>query len=210
MLSVTLKDNLKAIYQRARAYSALYNEDKARQDFFRAEHLDPRLKPIVKQELKKLGENLRAKHVSENKNYWASIQEKWEQKAQAKRGNKKDLGLADKTKATRESYDEGQEMKTGISSKGEEDSLSQAGNEGQDIKTNTLNKEHTSSLPLKERSVESVDKEQYSATAKVGKGNTDRTTRLDAISQIKEDSHAIVTEKAVESTGATQNTGEQQ
>lgn len=94
------KDNLKAIYQRARAYSALYNEDKARQDFFRAERLDPKLKPIVNQELKKLGENLRAKHVSENKNYWAHSQEKWEQKAQAKKGKKKYLQLADKKKAT--------------------------------------------------------------------------------------------------------------
>ncbi|KAM9471218.1 aryl-hydrocarbon-interacting protein-like 1 [Clarias gariepinus] len=93
-------DNLKAIYQRARAYSALYNEDKARQDFFRAERLDPKLKPIVNQELKKLGENLRAKHVSENKNYWAHSQEKWEQKAQAKKGKKKYLQLADKKKAT--------------------------------------------------------------------------------------------------------------
>ncbi|KAB5571166.1 hypothetical protein PHYPO_G00221970 [Pangasianodon hypophthalmus] len=199
------RDNLKAIYQRARAYSALYNEDKARQDFFRAEHLDPKLKPIVKQELKKLGENLRAKHVSENKNYWASSQEKWEQKAQAKRGNKKELKLSDKRKATKESYDEGQEIKTGISSKGEENSLSQAGNEeGQDIKTNTLNKEHTSSLPLKEGNVEPGNKEGYSATAKVVKENTDRATRLDTISQLKEDSHAAT--PAVKSTGATQNT----
>lgn len=146
-----LKDNLKAIYQRARAYAALYNEDKARQDFFRAEHLDPKLKPIVEQELKKLGENLRAKYVNENKNYWASSQEKWEKKAQAKRANKKVLKLTDKRKATKESYDEGQEIKIGISNKGGENSLSQAGNEkGQDIKTNILNKENTSSLPPKE------------------------------------------------------------
>ncbi|XP_053486391.1 peptidyl-prolyl cis-trans isomerase FKBP5-like [Ictalurus furcatus] len=145
------KDNQKAIYQRARAYAALYNEDKSRQDFFRAEHLDPKLKPIVEQELKKLGENLRAKYVNENKNYWASSQEKWEKKAQAKRANKKVLKLTDKRKATKESYDEGQEIKIGISNKGGENSLSQAGNEkGQDIKTNILNKENTSSLPPKE------------------------------------------------------------
>ncbi|KAK3536170.1 hypothetical protein QTP70_032725 [Hemibagrus guttatus] len=109
------RDNVKAIYQRARAYSALYNKDKARQDFFMAEHLDLKLKPIVKQELKKLCENLRAKHVSENKNYWVSSQDKWEQKAQAKRGNRKELKLADKRKATKESYEEGQEIKLGIS-----------------------------------------------------------------------------------------------
>lgn len=90
------KDNVKAIYQRARAYSALYDEDKARQDFFRAECLDHKLKPIVKHELKKLGENVWAKHVSENKYYWASSKVKWEQKAQDKRGNMYKLKLADK------------------------------------------------------------------------------------------------------------------
>lgn len=117
--------------------------------------------------------------------------------------------MADERKATGESHDEGHKMKTDISNKGEENSLSQAGNEGgQDIKKNTLNKEHTSALPLKERSVESVDKERYSATAKVQKENTDITRSLDTVGQIKEDFHAIVPEKAAESTGATQNTGD--
>ncbi|XP_047658530.1 aryl-hydrocarbon-interacting protein-like 1 isoform X2 [Tachysurus fulvidraco] len=68
------RDNIKAIYQRARAYSALCDKEKARQDFFRAEHLELKLKPIVKQELKKLCENLQAKHLSESKNYWVSSQ----------------------------------------------------------------------------------------------------------------------------------------
>ncbi|XP_046704775.1 uncharacterized protein LOC124385638 isoform X2 [Silurus meridionalis] len=173
------QDNLKAIYQRACAYSALYNEDRARQDFIRAESLDPKLKPIVKQELKKLGENLRAKHVSENKNYWASRQAKWKQKPQAQRCNIKELKLADKRNSTKESYNDAQEMKIGISSNGTGNSLSQAGNEeGQNIKTNTLNKEHISSVPLQEGNVEPVDKEGYSVTAKVWKENTDESTRI--------------------------------
>ncbi|XP_060740394.1 aryl-hydrocarbon-interacting protein-like 1 isoform X2 [Tachysurus vachellii] len=103
------RDNIKAIYQRAHAYSALCDKDKARQDFFRAEHLELKLKPIVKQDLKKLCENLQAKHLSESKNYWVSSQEKWEQKEQTNRGNRKELKLADKRKATRESYEEGKE-----------------------------------------------------------------------------------------------------
>lgn len=160
-LSVPLKDNVKAIYQRARAYSALYNKDKARQDFFRAECLDLKLKPIVKQELKKLCENLRAKHISENKNYWVSSKDKWEQKAQAKRDNRKESKLADKRKATKEHYEEGQEIKLDISSKDHENSVSQAGNEGDYINTTTLNKKHTGSLPRNEGNVEPVDKKGY-------------------------------------------------
>lgn len=171
----------------------------------RAVHLDPKLKPTVKQEIKKLGENVRAKHVSENKNYWASSKVKWEQKAQAKKSNKNELKLADKRKPTKMSYDQGQEMRKGISSIGE-NSLSQACNKKvQQKNTNTLNKENTSSLPLKEGSVEPVDKEECSATANVGKENTGSTTRLYTINQIKE-SHSMSPEKAVKSTGATQNT----
>lgn len=171
--SVPLKDNLKAIYQRARAYSALYNEDKARQDFIRAVHLDPKLKPIVKQELKKLGENVRAKRVSENKNYWASSKVKWEQKAQDKKCKTKELLR--------------------------QEALIK-------IMTNTLNNEHTRSLPLKEENVKPIDKEECSTTAKVGKENTDREASLETINQIKEDFHATSPIKAVRSTDAIQNT----
>uniref|UniRef100_A0A3B4AYJ9 AIP/AIPL N-terminal FKBP-type PPIase domain-containing protein n=1 Tax=Periophthalmus magnuspinnatus TaxID=409849 RepID=A0A3B4AYJ9_9GOBI len=69
--------NFKAIYQRARAHAALCNEDEARKDFAMVEKLDPNFRPIVRQELKKLGENVRIMHSSQNKNYWETTQEKW-------------------------------------------------------------------------------------------------------------------------------------
>lgn len=60
------------------------------------------------------------------------------------------------------SYDK--KIKIDICSKEEKNSLRQASNiEGQDIKTNTLNKPHTSSMPLKVGNVEHKDKERYSA-----------------------------------------------
>uniref|UniRef100_A0A8C6SY78 Aryl hydrocarbon receptor interacting protein like 2 n=1 Tax=Neogobius melanostomus TaxID=47308 RepID=A0A8C6SY78_9GOBI len=71
------KGNFKAIYQRARAHAALFNEDEARKDFAIVEKLDPKFKPFVRQELKMLGESLRTMHSSQNKNYWATTQEKW-------------------------------------------------------------------------------------------------------------------------------------
>ncbi|KAJ0002950.1 hypothetical protein NQD34_008099 [Periophthalmus magnuspinnatus] len=71
------KGNFKAIYQRARAHAALCNEDEARKDFAMVEKLDPNFRPIVRQELKKLGENVRIMHSSQNKNYWETTQEKW-------------------------------------------------------------------------------------------------------------------------------------
>ncbi|XP_030621328.1 aryl-hydrocarbon-interacting protein-like 1 [Chanos chanos] len=97
------KDNLKAVYQRARAHSALCNEEEARQDFTKLTHLDPKFKPIVKEEMKKLGENIRAKHVREKKNYWTTTQEKWNNKAQAatksnKMEKKKGVKWADENK----------------------------------------------------------------------------------------------------------------
>ncbi|XP_062332515.1 uncharacterized protein LOC134032538 isoform X2 [Osmerus eperlanus] len=71
------RGNIKALYQRARAHSALCNEEEARRDFVTVERLDPKFKPIVRQEMKKLGENMRAKHVRQKKTYWDSTQEKW-------------------------------------------------------------------------------------------------------------------------------------
>ncbi|XP_024238543.1 FK506-binding protein 5 [Oncorhynchus tshawytscha] len=71
------RDNFKAVYQRARAHSALCNEEEARNDFQKVEHLEPRFKPIVNQEMKRLGENLRNKHIIDKKNYWEATEEKW-------------------------------------------------------------------------------------------------------------------------------------
>lgn len=134
-------------------------------------HLDPTLKPIIKQELKKLGESVRAKHVSENKNYWASSKVKWEEKAQYKKGKKKEFLR--------------------------QEALTQAGNkEGHEINTNTVNKVDTSALPLKVN-VKLADKVEYLTTA-IRKENADRDRRLDTINQIKEDIHTTSSEKTVE------------
>uniref|UniRef100_A0A3Q0S0V2 Aryl hydrocarbon receptor interacting protein like 2 n=1 Tax=Amphilophus citrinellus TaxID=61819 RepID=A0A3Q0S0V2_AMPCI len=69
--------NFKAVYQRARAHAALCNEDEARRDFDTAEKLDPKFKPFVRQELKKLCERMRAMHAQEKKTYWDTTQQKW-------------------------------------------------------------------------------------------------------------------------------------
>ncbi|XP_019718860.1 aryl-hydrocarbon-interacting protein-like 1 [Hippocampus comes] len=69
--------HFKALYQRARAHAALCNEEEARKDFAAVEKLDPQFKPVVRQELKKLGENLRSMHAHQNKTYWLATQEKW-------------------------------------------------------------------------------------------------------------------------------------
>ncbi|KAK7137891.1 hypothetical protein R3I94_013517 [Phoxinus phoxinus] len=144
------KDNLKAMYQRARAHSALYNEDEARRDFTRVMQLDPTFKPIVKQEIKKMGENIRVKCVNENKNYWTNTQEKWEKKVQVKRGKntKKGVTWADESKMPA-GNDEGH---SGGSCKSEESCSVKAGNndEGQDEKKKSQNQRDESSVTLKE------------------------------------------------------------
>ena len=156
-LSFPLKDNLKAVYQRARAHSALYNEEEARKDFSTVMRLDPKFKPIVQQELRRLGENLRAKHVHSKKNYWTSSQEKWEKKAQAKKGSrsekKKEVKWADDTNSTKKSSsvvrDEGHEVKTANPDKAEvESTLSLPGNEEgkNDKKTKSSNKEQAGEI----------------------------------------------------------------
>lgn len=69
--------NFKAVYHRAQAHAALCNEDEARRDFDMVEKLDPKFKPFVRQELRKLGERMRAIHAHQNKTYWDTTQEKW-------------------------------------------------------------------------------------------------------------------------------------
>ncbi|XP_076005387.1 uncharacterized protein LOC142999651 [Genypterus blacodes] len=73
----THKGNFKAVYQRARAHVALCNQDQARRDLALVERLDPKFKPYVRQELKKLGENTRNKHAHQNKTYAEATREKW-------------------------------------------------------------------------------------------------------------------------------------
>ncbi|XP_043983852.1 aryl-hydrocarbon-interacting protein-like 1 [Gambusia affinis] len=73
----THRGNFKATYQRARAHTALCNEDEARRDFATVEKLDPKFKPFVQKELKILGENIRKMHAGQKKNYWETTKEKW-------------------------------------------------------------------------------------------------------------------------------------
>ncbi|XP_051277064.1 uncharacterized protein LOC127375190 [Dicentrarchus labrax] len=86
------KGNFKAVYQRARAHAALCNEDEARRDFDMVEKLDPKFKPFVRQELKKLCEGMRTMHARQNKTYWDTTQEKWGP------GGSKEKGAARKKK----------------------------------------------------------------------------------------------------------------
>lgn len=39
--------------------------------------MDPKLKPFIQQELKKLCETMRSVHVLQNKTYWDTAQERW-------------------------------------------------------------------------------------------------------------------------------------
>lgn len=75
---------MRALYQRARAHAALLHQEEARNDLLKIQRRYPRFKPVVRHELKKLGENVRAKSVQDKKNYWASLEEK----AQAAGGKK--------------------------------------------------------------------------------------------------------------------------
>lgn len=97
-----------------------------------------------------MGENIRVKCVNENKNYWTSTQEKWDKKAQVKRGKKTKKGVtwADESKMPA-GNDEGH---SGGSCKSEESCNVKAGNndEGQDEKKKSENQRDESSLTLEE------------------------------------------------------------
>lgn len=64
------------------------------------EKLDPKLKPFVRQELKKLGESMRSVHASQNKTYWDTTQEKWGP------GGSKAKGAAGKKKFSQKATEE--------------------------------------------------------------------------------------------------------
>ncbi len=176
---ISTADNLKAVYQQALAHAALCNEDEAHRDFSRVLQLDPKFKPIVKQEIKKMSENIRVKCINENKNYWTSTQEKWEKKAQAKRGKKMKKGVtwADESKMSGRN-DEGQLARSGCGDKSEESCSVKEGNkdEGQDEKKNCENKKDESSLTLKEakEKTAAVDKDRDSVQSNV-LGDTQRS-----------------------------------
>ncbi|XP_043113970.1 aryl-hydrocarbon-interacting protein-like 1 [Puntigrus tetrazona] len=182
------KDNLKAMYQRALAHSALCNEDEAHRDFNKVMQLDPKFKPTVKQEIKKMSENIRVMRVNENKNYWTSTQEKWEKKSQTKRGKKMKKGVtwADESKMLGRS-DEGQLARSGCGDKSEESCSVKEGNkdEGQDEKKNCENKKDESSLTLKEAKEKStaVDKDKDSAQSNVLGDSTQRSQKDSGVTE---------------------------
>ncbi|KAM9849663.1 uncharacterized protein ACBR49_006947 [Aulostomus maculatus] len=96
------KGNFKAVYQRARAHAALCNEDEARRDLALVEKLDPKFKPFVRQELKKLGESIRSIHAHQSKTYWDTTKEKWspsgsKAKSATVKAKKKTVKFAQKT-----------------------------------------------------------------------------------------------------------------
>ncbi|XP_030000632.1 myb-like protein X isoform X2 [Sphaeramia orbicularis] len=147
------KGNFKAVYQRARAHAALCNEDEARRDFATVEKLDPKFKPFVRQELKKMGENIRSMHSLQNKNYWDTTQEKWgpegrRAKAAAQKARKKNVKSAqkdaeEKNKANVKA-DEGGKMEEG--SVKANPAAAEGGNDAgtekiQDVRTEQSNKE---------------------------------------------------------------------
>ncbi|XP_048885007.1 aryl-hydrocarbon-interacting protein-like 1 [Brienomyrus brachyistius] len=80
------RGNLKAMYQSARAHAALHQEDEARKSFAHIAKLDPKFKPIACMELKKMRENIRAKHVQEKRSYWAVAEERWGRGGPGKNG----------------------------------------------------------------------------------------------------------------------------
>ncbi|KAF3694052.1 Transcription initiation factor TFIID subunit 7 [Channa argus] len=105
------KGNFKAVYQRARAHVALCNEDEARRDFDMVEKLDPKFKPFVRKELKKLCESMRTMHALQNKTYWDTTWEKWgpdgsKAKSAARKKNAKFTQKAtkDKSEADKKSH----------------------------------------------------------------------------------------------------------
>ncbi|KAA0709507.1 Aryl-hydrocarbon-interacting protein-like 1 [Triplophysa tibetana] len=149
------KENLKAVYQRARAHSALCDEDEARRDFNKVLHLDPKFKPIVKQEIKMMCDNLRAKCIGEKKNYWTSSQEKLQANSKKKKKAKREEGKMSSGEvsgeASPQNKGEGLQTSDGFS-RSEESSRVEEGNkdEGQE-KKNSQNKEESSLTPSEEK-----------------------------------------------------------
>ncbi|XP_028816290.1 uncharacterized protein LOC114768266 [Denticeps clupeoides] len=90
------RGNMRALYQRARAHSNLCHEEEAKKDLNKLQRLYPKFKPAIRREMRRLGENMRRKHVRENKNYWTTVKERYgsEGKGQAARraGKKKGAG----------------------------------------------------------------------------------------------------------------------
>ena len=113
-LALCLSDNLKALYQRGRAHCALHREEEARGDFGRLLGLDPKLKPAVRQELRKLGESVRSRRVREKKNYRTAAEERdgrGGKKSESGRGAKPGDGTARREPVASPDDGEGEEAR---------------------------------------------------------------------------------------------------
>lgn len=65
MLDKYDKDNVKALFRRAKAHVGAWNPDRAKADFQRVAELDPALAGAVSKELKNLQELIRLKDVED-------------------------------------------------------------------------------------------------------------------------------------------------
>uniref|UniRef100_A0A3P8Q788 peptidylprolyl isomerase n=1 Tax=Astatotilapia calliptera TaxID=8154 RepID=A0A3P8Q788_ASTCA len=63
------ENNVKALYKRAKAHAAVWNETEARADFAKLLELDPSLGPSVAKELKTMEERIRSKQKEEKGRY---------------------------------------------------------------------------------------------------------------------------------------------
>lgn len=64
-----LTDNVKALYKRAKAHAAVWNETEARADFAKVLELDASLEASVAKELRVMEERIRAKEKEEKGRY---------------------------------------------------------------------------------------------------------------------------------------------
>lgn len=62
-------DNVKALYKRAKAHAAVWNEREARADFAKVLELEPSLEPSIAKELRIMEEKIRIKDKEEKDRY---------------------------------------------------------------------------------------------------------------------------------------------
>lgn len=66
---VCVTDNVKALYKRAKAHAAVWNEREARADFAKVLDLDPSLEQSITKELRMMEEKIRIKDKEEKNRY---------------------------------------------------------------------------------------------------------------------------------------------
>lgn len=157
--------NFKATYQRARAHAALCHEDEARRDFDLVEKLDPKFKPFIRQELKKLGERMRVVHARQHKTYWDTTQEKW--RGSEATGAERKMQSEKKRKAVQEPSKS--EANTKVEKSKSEQEKEKSESEKKDKSGSNLEKEeekNTSELVKEEENIESEKEEEKAESEK--------------------------------------------